>query len=587
MANTLGTAYVQIKPTTKGIAGDLESQLGGAADKAGDSVGASLAGKIKGAIAAAGIGAALVSVTKQALEAGGALQQSFGGLETIYGEAADQAKQFAMQAAEMGISANDYAEQAVSFGASLKQAFGGDTEKAVQAANTAIMDMTDNAAKMGTPIENIQAAYQGFAKQNYTMLDNLKLGYGGTKTEMERLLKDAQAISGVKYDITNLGDVYDAIHVIQGELGLTGVAADEAKTTFTGSFGAMKAAAQNFLATLSTGGDVTGALTQLLQTISTFIINNLVPMLTNIVTAIPPALSALLSTVGPQIGAAITSVFENMPALLQTGTEIINKIVNGILTALPGMITAAGQIVTQLAVYIYQNIPAILKAGADILLNLINGIIQNAPKIVSAAASAIAQFAAGIGQKLPTILQEGIKILAQLAAGIISAIPKVVAAIPQIISNIKSAFSGFNWAGIGADILRGIANGIASGVGTIVNAAKNAAQSAFNAAKSFLGIKSPSKLFADGVGKWIPAGIAVGIEANTRVIDAAMQDLTADMTGAFFTGYSGGDYSTTKESAGGFTQTVNIYSPQALTPSEVARQTRNQTQQMLLAVNGV
>ena len=237
----LGKAYVQIVPSAEGISGSIQSALGGEADAAGKSAGLKIAGALKKVVAAAGIGVAL----KKSISAGADLQQSFGGLETLYGAAADSAKQYAMAAAQAGISANSYAEQAVSFGASLKQAFGGDTTKAVEAANTAIMDMTDNAAKMGTPIESIQMAYQGFAKQNYTMLDNLKLGYGGTKTEMERLLQDAQKISGVEYDMSNLGDVYEAIHVVQDELGLTGVAAEEASQTLSGSFGAMKAAGQN------------------------------------------------------------------------------------------------------------------------------------------------------------------------------------------------------------------------------------------------------------------------------------------------------------------------------------------------------
>ena len=252
MATELGKAYVQIIPSAKGISGSISSALSGESTSAGKSAGLNIAGSIKGVIAAAGIGAAL----KSALEAGGDLQQSFGGLDTLYGDAAKAAKDYAVEAAKAGISANDYAEQAVSFGASLKQAFGGDTVKAAEAANTAIMDMADNSAKMGTDITAVQTAYQGFAKQNYTMLDNLKLGYGGTKTEMERLLKDAQKLSGVKYDINNLGDVYSAIHVIQKDLGLTGVAAQEASETFTGSLGAMKAAGQNLLANLTLGEDI-------------------------------------------------------------------------------------------------------------------------------------------------------------------------------------------------------------------------------------------------------------------------------------------------------------------------------------------
>lgn len=173
---TLGAAYVQIVPSADGIKGSIENVLSGEASSAGESAGKNIGSTIKGLILKAGIGAAVVKTFKDSIDAGGALQQSFGGLETIYGDAAEAAKNYAYEASKAGISANDYAEQAVSFGASLKQAFGGDTTKAVEAANTAIMDMTDNAAKMGTPIESIQTAYQGFAKQNYTMLDNLKLG---------------------------------------------------------------------------------------------------------------------------------------------------------------------------------------------------------------------------------------------------------------------------------------------------------------------------------------------------------------------------------------------------------------------------
>ena len=288
MADTsIGKAYVQIVPTAKGITKDIEGLIGGDVEKSGQSAGDSFASKmvstIKGVAIAAGIG----KIFSDAINAGGDLQQSFGGLETIYGDAADAAKDYAYQAAQAGISANDYAEQAVSFGASLKQAFEGDTTKAVEAANTAIMDMTDNAAKMGTPIENIQNAYQGFAKQNYTMLDNLKLGYGGTKEEMERLLADASKLSGVEYNIDNLGDVYDAIHVIQEDLGLTGVAAEEASTTFSGSFGAMQAAAQNLLADLALGNAIGPDIRSLGIMVENFFIGNLLPMVSNIVQQIP------------------------------------------------------------------------------------------------------------------------------------------------------------------------------------------------------------------------------------------------------------------------------------------------------------
>ena len=318
MADTsIGKAYVQIVPTAKGISKDIEGLLDGDVKKngknAGITFGSEMIGAIKKAAAVVGIG----KIFADAINAGGDLQQSFGGLETIYGDAADAAKDYAYQAAQAGISANDYAEQAVSFGASLKQAFEGDTTKAVEAANTAIMDMTDNAAKMGTPIENIQNAYQGFAKQNYTMLDNLKLGYGGTKEEMERLLADASKLSGVEYNIDNLGDVYDAIHVIQEDLGLTGVAAQEASETFSGSFGAMQASAQNLLADIALGADIGPDIEALGQSVSTFFTGNLLPMISNIVQQIPGFVAQIPGFITDMIPEVIPAIADMVAGFAQ------------------------------------------------------------------------------------------------------------------------------------------------------------------------------------------------------------------------------------------------------------------------------
>ena len=354
--NSIATAYVQIIPTTDGIKDDLNKQLGGAGDEAGKNSGNRFGSMFKKAIAAAGVGAAF----KAALEAGGDLQQSFGGLETIYGDAAEAAKKYAAEAAAAGISANDYAEQAVSFGASLKQAFEGDTAKAVEAANTAIMDMTDNAAKMGTPLENIQNAYQGFAKQNYTMLDNLKLGYGGTKTEMERLLADAQKLTGVKYDIGNLGDVYDAIHVIQEDLGLTGVAAEEATETFTGSLGAMKAAAQNVLGNLALGKDIMPSLEVLGDTVMTFLGKNLIPMAENVISALPGALSKVITKLAPK--------------LIPAGIDLLTNLISGIAKSTPELITTIVKLVPLMTKQLIQGLPQIKQVGVDLVKGLWRGI---------------------------------------------------------------------------------------------------------------------------------------------------------------------------------------------------------------------
>jgi hypothetical protein len=338
MADTsIGKAYVQIVPKAEGITGQIEDIISPAAEESGEKGGASLGKSLLKGLATAGVVAGVTKLFSDSIGEGSKLQQSFGGLETLYGDAADQAKEYAYMAAQAGISANDYAEQAVSFGASLKSAFGGDTEKAVEAANTAIMDMTDNAAKMGTPIESIQNAYQGFAKGQYNMLDNLKLGYGGTKTEMERLLADASKLSGVEYNIDNLGDVYDAIHVIQEDLGLTGVAAEEAATTFSGSFGAMKANAQNLMADLALGNDIRPTLNALANSVKTFLVGNLLPMIGNILKQLPTFLAMIPGFLADMI-----------PDLVTAGGDMIDGLLDGIIASIPTLIAGLGTLVSSL-----------------------------------------------------------------------------------------------------------------------------------------------------------------------------------------------------------------------------------------------
>lgn len=374
---TLGTAYVQIVPSAQGIKGSISSVLGGEAESAGASTGAKIAAFAKKAIAAAGIGTAIT----MALNEGAKLQQSyFGGLDTLYGDAADAARSYAKEAAAAGISMNTYSEQAVSFGAALKNAYGGDVVKAAEAANTAILDMADNSAKMGTDIESVQMAYQGFAKGQYQLLDNLKLGYGGTKTEMQRLLADAEKFSGVHYDIDNLGDVYDAIHVIQGELGLTGVAAAEASETFSGSFNAMKASAQNFLGSLAIGENVSEALGQLMTSASTFFFNNFIPMLGTIIKSLP--------------GAIWTFLQQGVPLLLNN----VSSLISNFATSISGL--ADGLTGEKVAAWISTTLPKILSAAGSIIKKFASGLIANLPKIVAALGRIGAAIVRGLGAAL-------------------------------------------------------------------------------------------------------------------------------------------------------------------------------------------
>ena len=378
---TLGTAYVQIVPSAQGIKGSITNALGGEAESAGSDIGSKLGMFAKKALAKVAIGTAVIAGVKSALSEGAALEQSyFGGLDTLYGEAAGAARNYAREAAAAGISMNSYSEQAVSFGAALKNAYGGDTYKAMEAANMAILDMADNSAKMGTDITSVQMAYQGFAKQNYTMLDNLKLGYGGTKTEMERLLADAEALTGVHYDINNLGDVYDAIHVIQGDLGLTGVAAAEASETFSGSFNAMKASASNFLGSLAIGEGVSESMNQLVTSASTFFFGNFLPMVGTLVSQLPGAIATFLQTGLPLLVSNITSLLTNLATMVTS--------------------FASGITGPKVAEWAQTMLPKILAAGASLIGNLATSFITNLPKIVGAIARIGFAIVSGLGSAL-------------------------------------------------------------------------------------------------------------------------------------------------------------------------------------------
>lgn len=377
----LAKAYVQIVPSANGIKGSLENAMGNEADQAGEKAGNSIASKIKGIIVAAGIGKVLASSFTE----GAALEQSIGGIETLYKGSAEKMKAYASEAYKTsGVSANAYMENVTSFSASLISSLKGDTEKAAAVADRAMRDMSDNSNKFGTNIQDIQNAYQGFAKQNYTMLDNLKLGYGGTKEEMQRLLSDAQKLSGQKYDISNLSDVYTAIGVIQDNLGITGTTAKEAASTFSGSFASMKAAAQDFLGNVAIGGDVTGTLSNLLSTASTFLFDNAIPMAFNIVSGFGTALVAAV------------------PQLAQKGYELLSGLVDGFVKNIPVVLPRILQFVQNFGVGLAQKAPEFINMGFDLLSRLVSGIVSAVPILIQYVPTIISTFANIINENFPT-----------------------------------------------------------------------------------------------------------------------------------------------------------------------------------------
>lgn len=463
MATEVAKAYVQIVPSARGIKGQLEKEMNPEVESAGQSVGGKLAGAIKGVIATAAIGKSLSATLME----GANLQQSIGGIETLFKDSAEKVKQNAANAYRTaGMSANEYMELTTSFSASLLSSLGNDTSKAADIADMAMTDMSDNANKMGTDMERITDAYQGFAKQNYTMLDNLKLGYGGTKTEMERLLADAQKITGVKYDINNLSDVYSAIHVIQGELGITGTTAKESAETFSGSLASMKAAFKNVLGNLSLGEDIGDELFALSETVSTFVVGNLIPMLGNVLKGVPQLFDGVVG----MVVRSFNMLSDNAPEIVSQGAGLVTSLVTGIVTNIPYLIEGAwnlvtsfgealltadwmtigqnlmssikegldiaageilgtdGNIVGSVISAVQLNLPSVLEKGIEIVTNLANGILENLPTLISMAGNAITSFIGGILPMLPTVWQAGTDLLLKLVDGVVKNLPSIISA---------------------------------------------------------------------------------------------------------------------------------------------------------------
>lgn len=367
--------------------------------------------------AVAGVTAGFGALAKSALDSKASLEQNLGGVETLFKENAQTVIDNANKAYKTaGMSANAYMESVTSFSASLLQSVAGDTAKAADIADMAMVDMSDNANKMGTSMELIQNAYQGFAKQNYTMLDNLKLGYGGTKEEMQRLLEDTEKISGVKYDISNLSDVYNAIHVIQGELGITGTTAKEASSTISGSIDSAKAAFDNFL----NGSGSPSELADAMVTAGRNILNGLAEIIPRLIETIPETVRLIKESFTEQLSP------ENLQEMLDSGVNILMSILNGILTALPGVINTALMIVQTLAGYLIENFPQFLEVGAQLLQNIITGITQGIPRLLAQGADMLSQYKGKIIEYLPKLIDSGLKMLVSLLNGLLQAAPKII-----------------------------------------------------------------------------------------------------------------------------------------------------------------
>lgn len=414
-------------------ADDLSDDIDDAGDAANDSEGkfSKLGGTLKtvgvamGAVVTAAAAAA-VSLGKSVVEAYGEYEQLVGGVDTLFKDSSLELQNYANNAYKTaGMSANDYMETVTGFSASLIQSLGGDTETAVKYADMAITDMADNANKMGTDIGMIQSAYQGFAKQNYTMLDNLKLGYGGTKTEMERLLADAQAISGIEYNIESYADVVDAIHVIQESMDVAGATAAEAEYTIEGSINSMKAAIGNLIVGF---GNADADIEQLCTNVTDAfqdVLTNITPVIENIISALPTALNALLAT-----------VIELLPTLLDTVVNLFSQVLTTLLELIPQLIPIVVQAVMTIVNTLIENLPLFVDIAVQIVVSLVEGIGSALPQLIPAAVEAIVTIVQGLTNSLPLILDVALQLITGLAQGLLNAIPVLIQALPQIIQSI-------------------------------------------------------------------------------------------------------------------------------------------------------
>ena len=657
----IGTAYVKIEPTAKGITSKLKGEF----ESAGSESGGSFGGKFGSAVGTAmgGVGSLVASVTKVAAGAVAAgtaavtglataavssyanYEQLVGGVEKLYGDAAGQVQKFADQAYKTsGMSANQYMETATSFSAALIGSLGGDVQKAAEMTDLAMRSMSDNVNVFGSDAQSVQNAYQGFAKQNYTMLDNLKLGYGGTKQEMQRLIDDANKWAkengkAADLSIEKFSDVVTAIDYIQQSQNIAGTTAKEAMTTIEGSATATKAAWENVITAIGRGEGLSEAFNGLLSSVfgekeGEGLLNQIIPRIQTVlesigefigqaaplfaekipelINAIVPSLvesgmslisalieglmsniNTLLFTAGDiiemflqalvdatangngvilEVIADILGVFEenymqfidmgmeiitnilegmtdNLSDIVYYASEIINKIVETLIEYAPVLIEAAGNIIITLATGIGESLPELIPSIVDVILTIVESLINNIDKLVDAAIAIITGLAEGLinalpmlverlpeiiiaiveglVNNLPKLLEAAVQIIVALATGLIKSLPELISRLPEIIEAIVNGLiqGASAMADAGKELISGLWKGIKDNWDSLVSSVTELGSKLVDKVKSFFKIGSPSKLFADEIGKWIPEGVAVGIEANADSVNGAVEDM--------------------------------------------------------------
>ena len=569
-------------------------------DKASKSVSSKIGGIAKGVAKGIGVATtaaatAIAGLTKTAVSEFAEYEQLVGGVETLFGTGGMNVEEYAKKVGKAvddvivewtnldttqedvlynaeqayktaGISANEYMSTISSFAASLKQSMVGyDPQDIAKAADQAVIDMADNANKMGTEMGLIQSAYQGFAKQNYTMLDNLKLGYGGTKKEMERLLKDAEKFSGVKYDINNLADVYSAIHVIQNELDITGTTAKESEGTISGSINSLKASFDNFLngsgspeqlseTIINVLNNISGAITKLAPNILNGVVSlirTLLPQVVKLIIDLVPQLldaitdlidqvfdlvsqdtDAITDTITTLLTKGIEFIVENLPKILEIALILIETLAKGLIENLPMIIDSALQLLFSIIDTILDHLDDIIDLAIDLIITLATGLIEALPKLIAKVPEIITKLVNALTkpEMLLKILKASLTLIVELAKGLIEALPELFKIVPTLISNIKDEFvkriKETDWLKLGQDIIKGICDGFGKIGNYITNKVNDVKDEITNKFKKIFGIASPSKLMRDTIGKNLSLGIGEGIEEGIPDILKDVQKTT-------------------------------------------------------------
>ena len=566
------------------------------------------------------LGSACISVGKRALDSYADYEQLVGGVETLFKESAGTVEGYANNAYKTaGLSANQYMETVTSFSASLISSLGGDTKKAAEYGNRAIVDMSDNANKMGTSMEMIQNAYQGFAKQNYTMLDNLKLGYGGTKTEMQRLIQDASKMTDVQKELgvtvdgssMSFGNIVNAISVMQKSMGIAGTTAKEASSTISGSVNSMKSAWQNLLtgiaddnanfeqlinnfveSIVTVGNNILPRIKTIVQGMGQMVSQLLTELVPKLVNEIPPLIQETLPILLEAVNSAIQSILavlpqvvqslstlipsivqmllSMIPQLIEVGIQVIITLIQGINDALPQLIGMLPGIITSTVDTLIQNLPELLKVALELILTLVQGLSDYLPKMLDYAPTMIEELINTLMDHLPELIEVSMQIIMTLIQALAQNLPKLITFTPKIIltiyktliQNLPQIFkAGVTMleqfiGGIGSMILslrdkaveifdtvinaikelpekvkevgtnlvKGIWEGISGSLDWIKGKISDWCGNVVDFCKKVLGINSPSKVMADGVGKFMALGIGEGFEDEMGAVTRQMQD---------------------------------------------------------------